>query len=292
MADLLLARLSVVFAVCYLAEVARRERRLLARPLDELAELLARYRADLEHLHIDTLDLWIGYTLLSRRERTANRREACGWLAQQLQRLLWADREERRGKTGAVKLWSILAGLYENRPQGVMYRGALRMLTRRAPFTVLGPDGAHLQGEEAPRVVLPADPQAPLQLSGLPPDAWERVAARYGALRREPPPAALALDPRLGSLTLFQLLEALQQQRTPPAGGWEALELRASCPECRAELQVERLRLPGSDRLRLPPHSPLAPERCGQSCPGGALTLTLMPDLSNATNHALEGRPC
>jgi len=286
LADLLLARRSVDFAVCYLAEMAKLEGlRLLVKPLDELAQVLAREAYALSLVRVDTLDLWIAYTLLAARERTGNRRITCGWMARQLQRLLQADREERRAKTGAVKLWAILAGLYENKPQGLMYRGALRMLTRRAPVAILGPDGARLYGDTAP-IVLPAAP--------LPPETWARIAERHRALRQPPQrPLDLALDPQ-DSLLLLQLLEGLQRlrQRSAPApGGWEELDLRASCPECHKSLQVERLRLPGGDRLRLPPHDHPRPDHCGQSCARGALTLTLMPDLST-TNHALEGRPC
>lgn len=133
--------MKVDFAFCYLAQRARTERRWLRRPLEGLAWNLHHKSHVLEALGIDTMDLWIAYHLLGRREQSRSGRSSCAWLAEQLQQALRAEHDCYRGKTGALMLWSLLARLYRKREQTHMYRIATGLIAAGRDHFLLSPDG-------------------------------------------------------------------------------------------------------------------------------------------------------
>ena len=133
--------MKVDFALWYLAERARTHRPPLRAPVREVATLLSWHVHTLEDLEIDTMDLWVAYHLLGRREQSDRGRDACQWLAEQLRRVLSNQHTRFRGKTGALMLWSLLARLYRSRPQVHMYRIAAGLLVPGRDRFVLGPAG-------------------------------------------------------------------------------------------------------------------------------------------------------
>lgn len=77
---------------------------------------------------VDGMDLWIGYHLLSRRERSANRRRNCALLADTLAPMVRSPCRRKRGKAGAVFLWGMLTSIHETSKTADMYRLATALI--------------------------------------------------------------------------------------------------------------------------------------------------------------------
>lgn len=92
---------------------------------------------------VDGMDLWIGYHLLSRRERSAKRRRNCAMLADTLAPAVHSPFRRKRGKAGAVFLWGMLTSLHETAKAEDMYRLATALISWGRDAFVVGSTGPY-----------------------------------------------------------------------------------------------------------------------------------------------------